>query len=112
MIEFRAFSGVKNGFRSGNELLRYEKLLYSPQKNWILPLNTAEIRRKKQVRQSYCNLYAYGANNPVRYIDPDGREDDEPIILKSWEPETPKKTETSAKGSLLPKIIIFMHKRN
>ena len=45
-------------------------------------------------------------------MDPDGREDDEPIILKSWEPETPKKTETSAKGSLLPKIIIFMHKRN
>ena len=76
MLEFQAFSKVKNGFRSGNELLRYEKLLYSPQKNRILPLNTAEIRRKKQVRQPYCNLYAYGANNPVRYIDPGGKKDE------------------------------------
>ena len=52
------------------------KNYYSPQKNRILPLNTAEIRRKKQVRQSYCNLYAYGANNPVRYIDPGGKKDE------------------------------------
>ena len=29
MLEFPAFSGVKSGFRSGNELLRYEKLLFS-----------------------------------------------------------------------------------
>ena len=29
MLEFRSFSGVTNGFRSGNELLRYEKLLFS-----------------------------------------------------------------------------------
>ena len=48
-------------------------------------------------------LYHYAGNNPVKYTDPDGREDDEPIILKSWEPKTPKKIETSAKGSLLPK---------
>ena len=32
MREFRAFSEVKSGFRSGNELLRYEKLLFSAKK--------------------------------------------------------------------------------
>ena len=47
------------------------KNYYSPQKKRILLLNTAEIRRKTHLRQPYCNLYAYGANNPVRYIDPD-----------------------------------------
>ena len=52
---------------------RVTKNYYSPQKNRILLLHTAEIRRKTQVRQPYCNLYAYGANNPVRYIDPTGK---------------------------------------
>ena len=32
MLEFRVFSGVTNGFRSGNELLCYEKLLFSAKK--------------------------------------------------------------------------------
>ena len=50
-----------------------KKNYYSPQKKRILLLHTAEIRRKTQVRQPYCNLYAYGANNPVRYIDPTGK---------------------------------------
>ena len=49
------------------------KNYYSPQKKWILLLNTAEIRRKTHLRQPYCNLYAYGANNSVRYIDPTGQ---------------------------------------
>ena len=38
------------------------KNYYSPQKKRILLLNTAEIRQKTQVRQPYCNLYAYAAN--------------------------------------------------
>lgn len=32
MLEFRSVSGVKTGFRSGNELLRYEKLLFAAEK--------------------------------------------------------------------------------
>ena len=44
-----------------------------PHKNWLFLLNVHEKQWKKASRPTYSNLYAYAANNPVHYIDPDGR---------------------------------------
>ena len=44
-----------------------------PHKNWLSLLNVHEKQRKKTSRPTYSNLYAYAANNPVRYLDPNGR---------------------------------------
>lgn len=41
-------------------------------KNWPQSLNFLKFSRKKLVRPTNANLYAYAANNPVHYTDPDG----------------------------------------
>lgn len=42
-------------------------------------INSEEIRQKRVVRPYYANLYAYAANNPVKYVDPDGRTINSPV---------------------------------
>ncbi len=54
-----------NGFLNKN--------LKSYAKNWLLPVKYAEMQLKNAVRNQYTNLYAYAANNPIHYTDPDGR---------------------------------------
>ena len=59
-------SGEKmNGFLNKN--------LKSYAKNWLAPVKYAEMQSKNAVRNQYTNLYAYAANNPIHYTDPDGK---------------------------------------
>jgi hypothetical protein len=61
-----------NGFLNKN--------LKSYAKNWLSPVKYAEMKSKNAVRNLYTNLYAYAANNPIYYTDPDGRTVDYALI--------------------------------
>ena len=56
------------------------KNINSRSKNWVSLIKSVEIRQKRAVRPYYANLYAYGANNPVKYTDPDGNENKVAIV--------------------------------
>ena len=55
-------------------------------------------------------MYHYGGNNPVKYTDPDGREDE--VVIKPYEPTEPKRQVDSASGSLLPSSNYTQHTAN
>ena len=42
-------------------------------KNWVNTLNSLKIQQQNCFSPQNSNLYAYAANNPVHYIDPDGK---------------------------------------
>ena len=54
----------------------HTKTTFSKPLSWISYSKNYEIRQKRCLSSTYNNLYHYAANNPVKYTDPDGREDD------------------------------------
>ena len=73
MPEFRSFSGVTNGFRSGNELLRYEKLLFSAKKtDFAVTYSGTSVGEGGIYNTVNLSVYHYAGNNPIKYIDPTG----------------------------------------
>ena len=79
MLEFLVFSGVTNGFRSGNELLRYEKLLFSAKKTDFAVTYSGTSDGEGGIYNTVnLNVYHYAGNNPVKYTDPMG--------MSAWEP--------------------------
>ena len=83
-----------------------------PHKNWLSLLNVHEKQWKKASRPTYSNLYAYAGNNPVRYIDPNGKKiilcgtpEDQKILLSLINKYSDLKFKIDENGELRPSLF-------